>query len=153
MNPAQEKAMAFSQRKLRVIYWIVTPLFLVLQGWAATQYLTEAPRMTATITGLGYPIYFMKMLGVAKLLGILAIATGTSRPLKEWAYAGFTFDVCAAIVSHLSIGDSFMVALVPLAFLALQLSSYFAWRQLRRRSFSKRHYGFGLPRERVASHA
>jgi len=146
--------MSFSQRKLRVIYWIATPLFLTLQGWAAMQYLTEAPRMTATIVGLGYPIYFMKMLGVAKLLGILAIASGASRRLKEWAYAGFTFDVCAAFVSHLSIGDSLLVALVPLAFLALQLISYFAWRQVsQRRAFGKRHYGFGMPRERVPSHA
>jgi DoxX-like family len=146
--------MFFSQRKLRAIYWIVTPLFLILQGWAAMQELTEAPRMAATITGLGYPIYFMKMLGVAKVLGILAIASGVSRPLKEWAYAGFTFDVCAAIVSHLSIGDSALVALVPLGVLVLQLSSYFAWKRIsQRRAFSKRHYGFGLPRERVASHA
>ena len=146
--------MGLSQRKLGFIYWLTTPIFLLLQGWAATQYLVEAPRMTATITGLGYPIYFMHMLGVAKLLGILAIASGWSRPLKEWAYAGFTFDVGAAFVSHLSIGDSPLVALVPAAFLVLQLSSYFAWKQLRqRRLMRKRHYGFALPRERVESHA
>jgi hypothetical protein len=146
--------MSLSQSKLRLVYWLVTPLFLLLQGWATVQYLIEAPRMTATITDLGYPIYFMKMLGVAKLLGILAIATGLSRPLKEWAYAGFTFDVCAAIVSHLSVGDSLLIALVPAGFLVLQLASYFTWKQLRqRRSLGKRHYGFGLPRERIESHA
>lgn len=146
--------MSFSQSKLRLVYWLVTPVFLLLQGWAAIQYLVEAPRMTATITDLGYPIYFMKMLGVAKLLGILAIASGLSPRLKEWAYAGFTFDVCAAIVSHLSVGDSLLVALVPAAFLALQLISYSVWKQLRhRRILGKRHYGFGLGRERVASHA
>lgn len=147
-------AMSLSQSKLRLIYWIVTPVFLLLQGWATSQYLMEAPRMTATITDLGYPVYFMKMLGVAKVLGIVAIATGFSRRLKEWAYAGFTFDVCAAIVSHLSVGDSLAVALVPVAFLALQLISYFTWSQLRqRRLMGRRHYGFGLARERVPSHA
>jgi hypothetical protein len=146
--------MVLSQRKLRLIYWLSTPIFLVLQGWAASQYLLEAPRMTATITGLGYPIYFMHMLGVAKLLGIAAIASGVSRPLKEWAYAGFTFDVCAAFVSHLSIGDSPLVALVPAAFFVLQLSSYLAWKQLdQKRIARRRHYGFGLPRERAESHA
>jgi hypothetical protein len=128
---------------------------LLLQGWAALQYLTEAPRMAATITDLGYPIYFMKWLGVAKVLGILAILTGLSRPLKEWAYAGFTFDVCAAFVSHLSVGDSLLIALVPAGFFALQLCSYFAWKKLRQRRTSgkRRHYDFGLPRERVESHA
>lgn len=147
-------AMSLSQSKLRLIYGLVTPLFLLLQGWAAAQYLMEAPRMTATITDLGYPVYFMKMLGVAKVLGIVAIATGLSRRLKEWAYAGFTFDVCAAIVSHLSVGDSLLVALVPAAFLAAQLVSYFSWKQLRqRRLMGRRHYGFGLTRERVPSHA
>lgn len=147
-------AMSLSQSKLRLAYWLVTPLFLVLQGWAAVQYLVEAPRMTATITDLGYPIYFMKMLGVAKVFGILAIVTGLSRPLKEWAYAGFTFDVAAAFVSHLCVGDSLLVALVPAAFLVLQLTSYFAWKRLRqRRLLGRRHYGFGLARERVESHA
>jgi len=145
--------MSLSQSKLRLVYWLVTPLFLLLQGWAAMQYLVEAPRMTATITDLGYPIYFMKMLGVAKVLGIVAIASGLSPRLKEWAYAGFTFDVAAAIVSHLSVGDSVLIALVPAVFLALQLISYVTWTQLRqRRVMSRRHY-FGLSRERVPSHA
>lgn len=146
--------MSFSQRKLRSVYWLVTPLFLLLQGWAAMQYLVEAPRMTASITDLGYPVYFMKMLGVAKVLGIVAIASGLSRGLKEWAYAGFTFDVCAAIVSHLSVGDPLRIALVPAAFLALQLISYFTWKQLvQRRLMGRRHYGFEGARERVPSHA
>ena len=141
-------------RKARWVYWVVTPLFLLLQGWAALQYLTEAPRMAATVSDLGYPIHFMKMLGVAKLLGILAIATGASRLLKEWAYAGFMFDVCAAFVSHLSVGDSLHVALVPAGFFVLQLASYLTWKQLSdRRRATRRHYGFDLPRARVESHA
>jgi DoxX-like family len=146
--------MAFSQSKLRFIYWLVTPVFLLLQGWAATQYFAEAPRMTASITDLGYPIYFMKMLGVAKALGIVAIASGYSRTLKEWAYAGFTFDVCGAFVSHLSVGDSLLIALVPAGFFVAQLVSYASWKQLRQqRALRRRHYGFGLSRQRVASHA
>jgi DoxX-like family len=142
-------------KQLRIIYWLITGLFLVLQGWASTQYLLESPRMTETITALGYPIYFMKILGVAKLLGIVAIATGLSPTLKEWAYAGFTFDVCGAFASHLSAGDSLKIALVPVGFLTLQLASYFMWKRLLvLASLRRRHYGFGLPpREQVGSHA
>ena len=127
------------------MYWIVTPLFLLLQGWAAVQYLTEAPRMARTILDLGYPVYFMKVLGVAKLLGMAAILTGVSRTLKEWAYAGFTFDVGGAIASHLSVGDSPKIVVVPVAFFVVQLISYVLWKQLLQRRASRRRYVFGLP--------
>lgn len=123
---------------MRLLYWMFTALFLLGQGWSAIQYLTEAPRMTDTITGLGYPVYFMKILGVAKLLGAAAILTGLSPTLKEWAYAGFTFDVCGAFASHLSAGDSPLVALVPVAFFVLQLASYLIWKQLAQRSAARR---------------
>ena len=129
-------------KQLRLLYWIVTPLFLLGQGWAATQYLTEAPRMTDTIVALGYPIYFMKILGVAKLLGIAAIVTALSPTLKEWAYAGFMFDVIGAFASHLSAGDSVLIALVPVAFFALQMASYVIWKQLAQRSAARRRRHF-----------
>ncbi len=125
-------------KRLRLLYWIVTPLFLLGQGWAAVQYLNEAPRMTETILQLGYPIYFMKVLGVAKLLGIAAIITGVSPTLKEWAYAGFTIDVIGAFASHLSAGDALRIALVPAAFFVVQLVSYIVGKRLAQRSTSRR---------------
>jgi len=123
--------MRLRTKHLHAIYWIATLLFIVPQGWAAVQYLIEAPRMVHTITQLGYPEYFMAILGVAKLLGIAAIATGISPTLKEWAFAGFTFDVIGAFASHLGAGDSLAIASVPLGFLAVQLVSYVAWKKLR----------------------
>jgi uncharacterized membrane protein YphA (DoxX/SURF4 family) len=129
-------------KQLRLFYWILTALFLGGQGWAALQYLSEAPRMTDTITALGYPVYFMKILGVAKLLGVAAIITGVSPTLKEWAYAGFMFDVCGAFASHLSAGDSPRIALVPAAFFVLQLGSYLIWKQLAQRSAARRRRAF-----------
>jgi hypothetical protein len=116
--------------KRRALYWIVTLLFVVPQAWSAFQYLLEAPRMMAVITGLGYPLYFMKMLGVAKLLAVVAITSGLSPTLKEWAYAGLTFDACGAFASHVSASDPPWMALVPLLFLALQLASYWLWRRM-----------------------
>lgn len=125
-------------KHLRLLYWIITPLFLLGQGWSAVQYLSEAPRMTDTITALGYPVYFMKILAVAKLLGVAAIVTSLSPTLKEWAYAGFTFDVCGAFASHLSAGDSPLIALVPAGFFVFQLASYLIWKQLAQRSATRR---------------
>jgi hypothetical protein len=140
--------------RLRVIYGVTTTLFLLLQAWATWQYFAEAPRMTDTILALGYPKYVMKILGVAKLLGILAIATGMSPTLKEWAYAGFTFDVCGAFASHLSAGDPPLIALVPASFLVVQLASYMCWKQLRqRREQRRRREAFGLARDAAGGHA
>src|SRR5688572_33265044 len=92
-----------SARTTRIVYWTFTVLFLVPQVWSATQMLSRAPRMTETITDLGYPLYVMTILGIAKLLGAGAILFFDRWPsLKEWAYAGFTFDVIGAFVSHLA---------------------------------------------------
>jgi hypothetical protein len=69
-------------------------------------------------------------LGVAKVLGAAAIVLGFSRGLKEWAYAGYTFDTLGAFVSHLSSRDSLGTCAVPLAFLLVQLVSYALWKRL-----------------------
>jgi hypothetical protein len=121
-------------KSLRIFYWMFTLLFVLPQAWSASQMLIEAPRMTQTITELGYPVYFMKILAVAKLLGIAAILYGGFPVLKEWAYAGFTFDVLGAFFSHVSSGDPMVpIAMVPLLFLAAQLASYFLWKRLAER--------------------
>jgi hypothetical protein len=119
-----------TSKATRVLYWTFTLLFVVPQCWSAIQMLTEAPRMTQTITELGYPIYVMKILGIAKLLGAGAILYGRFPVLKEWAYAGFTFDVLGAFFSHVAAGDPIYIAAVPLVFLAVQLVSYFTWKRL-----------------------
>lgn len=127
-------------------------LFVVLQSWSIWQYFSEAPRMTDAITGLGYPLYFMKILAVAKLLGVLAIVSGLSPTLKEWAYAGFTFDVCGAFASHLSAGDARWMAAVPAAFFVVQLASYLSWKQLtQRRALRRRRDAFGPERRELTA--
>jgi len=139
-------------KTLRIFYWMFTLLFVLPQAWSASQMLIEAPRMTQTITELGYPVYFMKILGVAKLLGIAAILYGGFPVLKEWAYAGFTFDVIGAFFSHVSAGDPLIpIAMVPLLFLAAQFASYFLWKRLagdepiaRRHLFQKRRGGMAM---------
>ncbi|HTU63397.1 MAG TPA: DoxX family protein [Polyangiales bacterium] len=117
-------------KTLRIVYWVATLLFVVPQVWSAFQMLTQAPRMAATLHHLGYPTYFMVSLGVVKLLGAAVILLGLWPDLKEWAYAGYTFDTVGAFVSHVSAGDSLGTALVPLLFLAVQLVSYVSWRRL-----------------------
>ncbi|HVA97594.1 MAG TPA: DoxX family protein [Bacteroidia bacterium] len=57
------------------------------------------------ITDLGFPIYFLTILGTWKILGVIVILIPRFKLLKEWAYAGFFFAMTGALVSHLAIGD------------------------------------------------
>jgi DoxX-like protein len=141
-------------RRIRLAHWTVTLLFLSLQGWAALQFLNRAPRISDAVLALGYPAYLMNMLGVATLLGILAIASGLSPTLKEWAYAGFALEECGAFASHLSAGDSFKTTLLPITVFAIQLASYLLWKRSQRGAFRRRRQRFSLyDRASVESHA
>lgn len=73
---------------------------------------------------LGYPPYFAAMLGAWKLLGALAIAAPGFPRLKEWAYAGFAFDLIAAAASRAAVGDGAADIVAPLVFLALVVASW-----------------------------
>jgi hypothetical protein len=56
--------------------------------------------------GLAYPVYFLTIIGVWKLLGVLAVLIPKYSLVKEWAYAGFFFLITGAIISHLAVGDN-----------------------------------------------
>jgi hypothetical protein len=138
----------------RVVYWVATLLFVVPQAWSAVQYLMMAPRMMQTFTGLGYPPYVMTFLAVAKLLGIVAIVWGRPSLLKEWAYAGFTFDTLGAAWSHFSSRDPWFIIAVPLAFFVVQLVSYAMWKRTGDSvSFASLLSGRGSRRRRVERRA
>ncbi len=73
---------------------------------------------------LGYPDYLMTILGVWKLLGVAAILSPAMPRLKEWAYAGFFFDLSGAVASHLMSGDAVAHAIAPLVIGVLAIASW-----------------------------
>jgi len=111
------------------VAWIPTGIFSVLMASSGVMYAAGAKFAVQAFHELGYPTYFMTMLGLAKLLGVLALVVPRFPTLREWAYAGFTFDLVAAAISH-SATDGPLKAIPPLVALASLLASYF----LRRRS-------------------
>jgi hypothetical protein len=123
-----------SSRQLEITYWTATLAFGAPQAWSALRYLLDLPAMLPGVAALGYPLYFMKMLAAAKLLGIAAILYGRFPVLKEWAYAGFTFEVIAAILSLWNVGSPLYAAALPSALLAMQLLSYRSWTRIEHRS-------------------
>jgi hypothetical protein len=79
---------------------------------------------------LGYPTYLLPFLGVAKTLGVLAIVVPGFPRLREWAYAGLTFDLSGALYSHLSVGDPASTWIFPVIGLLLVAASYLLHRQV-----------------------
>jgi uncharacterized membrane protein YphA (DoxX/SURF4 family) len=107
-----------------IAFWTATifgPASFVIGG---VLNLTHASQATETLSHLGYPAYFAWILGAGKLSGALAIVAPGLPRLKEWAYAGFFFDLTAAAFSRAAVGDSPADVIAPLGFLALVLASW-----------------------------
>jgi uncharacterized membrane protein YphA (DoxX/SURF4 family) len=105
-------------------YWAATilgPASFLIGGWLGV---TRDPHMVATLDHLGYPQYFAAISGAWKILGALAVVAPGLPRLKEWAYAGFFFELSTAAVSRAAVGDGLGDILAPLAFLALVGSSW-----------------------------
>ena len=87
------------------IYRIVTGLFTVMIGMGAAMYFVQNDMVREAFTNLGFPTFIIYPLAIAKILGLVAIWTNKSSMLKEWAYAGFVFDLVLAISAHLNVND------------------------------------------------
>lgn len=99
------------KKRNKIIYWIAT-LWLAsgmlstgaLQVFRAKAEGALSPPGVYGITNLGYPIYFLTIIGIWKILGVVALLVPKSPLLKEWAYAGFFFLMSGAIFSHIAVG-------------------------------------------------
>lgn len=111
----------------KILYWITTGLVSLGFLMSSMMYLTHNPELMKGFSMLGYPVYFVNILGIAKLAGALAIINPWSVKLKEWAYAGFTFTLIGAAWTHIVTHSPFMA---PLVFLLLLGASYFFYTRL-----------------------
>jgi len=113
-----------NEKVKKIAYWLTTvlgPASFVIGG---TLSLMGADQVVTTLQHLGYPAYFAMVLGVSKLLGAIVVAAPGLPRLKEWAYAGFVFDLTAAAFSHASVSDSTGDVVAPIVFLGLVLASW-----------------------------
>ncbi|ASZ12515.1 DoxX family protein [Chitinophaga pendula] len=112
-------------KRNKIIYWIAT-LWLSL-GMVSTGIvqLLKVKAEVEVITHLGYPIYFLTILGIWKLLGAIAVLIPRFPLLKEWAYAGFFFSMSGAILSHLASGDPVAQIFPSLLLLLLTVTSWY----------------------------
>jgi uncharacterized membrane protein YphA (DoxX/SURF4 family) len=113
-----------NEKAKTIAYWTTTilgPASFVIGG---VLNLTQSEQVVAAMHHLGYPVYFASILGAWKLLGAIAIVVPRFPRLKEWAYAGFCFDLTAAALSHAAVGDRTGDIVAPLVFLALVFASW-----------------------------
>ncbi|HZS37464.1 MAG TPA: DoxX family protein [Polyangia bacterium] len=112
------------------VYWICTALVALsfLSGGIAN--VLHVPQAVAGMIRLGYPLHFLTLLGVWKILGAGVILAPGLPLLKEWAYAGMIFDLTGASIAHAAVGDSDAWqsntghVLIPLALAALAIASW-----------------------------
>jgi uncharacterized membrane protein YphA (DoxX/SURF4 family) len=105
-------------------YWGCTVLIglAFLSGGAGE--LVRAPQVIEGMAHLGYPAYFVTILGIWKLLGALVVLLPGFPLVKEWAYAGMMFDLTGASASHAASGDDLRHIVVPLVLAVLVVASW-----------------------------
>jgi uncharacterized membrane protein YphA (DoxX/SURF4 family) len=112
-------------KRNKIMYWIAT-LWLAL-GMTSTGVvqLIKMKEEVVMMNHLGYPIYFLTLLGIWKILGVIAILIPKFPLLKEWAYAGFFFAMSGAIFSHFASGDEALAFFGPILLLILTVVSWY----------------------------
>lgn len=115
---------------MKIAYWIFTVLIAALMFVSALPDVLMVDGAIQIFEHLGYPRYLLPFIGVAKILGAIAILQPWFRGLKEWAYAGITFDLIGALYSHLAVGDSIQFLIPPILGLILVAGSYYTLRAL-----------------------
>ncbi|AXP81378.1 hypothetical protein CJ739_2304 [Mariniflexile rhizosphaerae] len=112
-------------KRNKIIYWIVTGFlsFGMLAG--GVQQMLQIGGYNEIIKQLGYPQYLLSILGVWKILGVIAILIPKFPLLKEWAYAGFFFVMSGASISHFAVGQSLTEAMPSLILLLATILSWY----------------------------
>lgn len=111
--------------KSKVIYWTSTILLSLGMLSGGIGQILMFPSTVEGMVKLGYPLYFLTIIGICKIIGVIAILSPGLPLVKEWAYAGLFFLMMGATLSHMASGDPITEAMAPLFFLTLIV---FSWR-------------------------
>jgi uncharacterized membrane protein YphA (DoxX/SURF4 family) len=113
------------KKRDKIIYWVATlwlSLGMVSTGLVQIIHLEEEVQK---MNALGYPDYFLTIIGIWKLLGVVAVLIPKFPLLKEWAYAGFFFVMSGALFTHLAASDEVVEFFGPSLLLVLTLVSWY----------------------------
>jgi len=120
-------------KKTKIIYWIFTALFCIMMlGSAIPDIMKHPMAIKGMHDQLGYPLYFISFIGIAKALGVIALLVPGFPRIKEWAYAGLMFDLIGATYSIISAGQPFSDWIGMLLPIILGTCSYIYYHKLLR---------------------
>lgn len=109
----------------KIIYWMATAwLSLGMLSTGIVQ-LMKMDKEVAVITHLGYPLYFLTIIGAWKIAGVIAVLVPKLALVKEWAYAGFIFVMTGAVFSHLAMNDEAIEFFGPVLLILLSIVSWY----------------------------
>ncbi len=114
----------------KMLYWIFTCLFAALKIMDGIGGVTRQQAGIEVMLHLGYPIYAMVILGTAKFLGAFVVLQTKYTTIKEWAYAGFAFNLIGAFASRAFMSDPIRWTVLPLIILAFMFVPYFLWKKI-----------------------
>ena len=112
-------------KRIKIIYWIATAWLALGMLSTAIVQLLKTEEEVGMMTRLGYPVYFLSIIGVWKILGVVAILIPKFPLLKEWAYAGFFIAMSGAVTSHLVNGDEAKTIFGPTLLMILTMVSWY----------------------------
>lgn len=123
-------------KRNKIIFWVATTIIILWEGLMPLSTLLFAPQyVNAGTKPLGYPDYFAYTLIICKVLGVLAIAYPKApAKLKEWAYAGLTFNLIFAFISHAYVDKNIGFMLMPIVVLGILAVSYIYNNKIRSKS-------------------
>jgi hypothetical protein len=108
----------------RVAYWVCTGLVGFFIGSGGVAYAMQVPDVVQGVVALGFPVHFIVLLGVWKVLGSIAILAPGSPLIKEWAYAGIVFDLTGAASTSVATGGEWWHVAAPLSIAVLVAASW-----------------------------
>ncbi|MES2512723.1 MAG: DoxX family protein [Bacteroidota bacterium] len=112
-------------KRNKIIYWIATIWLSLGMLSSGIVQLIKLPEEADMMAHLGYPLYFLTILGVWKILGVITVLIPKFPLVKEWAYAGFFFTMTGAIVSHIAGSDGAKEFFGPVLLLILTIISWY----------------------------
>jgi len=112
-------------KRNKIIYWIATVWLALGMTATAIVQLMQVDEETKSMERLGYPAYLLTLLGIWKILGVIAVLMPKFTLVKEWAYAGFFFAMTGAAFSHIAVGDPAAELFGPLLLLLLTAVSWY----------------------------
>ncbi len=113
-------------KRTDLAYWILTALFSAFLIFSSIGGLTLQPDAVALMHDhLGYPLYFIRLISVAKIIGAIAILLPfVPARVKEWAYFGFFIDLMTATYSFHAVGDPVTGWAPMLLFIGVLVAAY-----------------------------